>query len=1311
MPAIFTLIPVKKTLLLTLALLASAAATAQSVVTLGRGSYASYAPLSKSRSDAHGGDQSQYMQYRPLHITERPGQPIPTNDWWTDMIKDTQSYSGHLWSYPQYVQATSDGVDVVFPDYWIKDGTEMKPTTRLHIAGDDFAPACATADRWTDWTLEFVLAEPAASSTAEAAKSMRVTAAHGMPFTWIEMQGITPHITSGNILRQSPGRMAIALSGKDDTDTPHTAIYGIYFPTSATPVPDGGTLTLQPADDDADGVPYIVVALLGSVDDLDSFAPYALNVPRDTRVDWSYDAAAGHVSTKWSVEAEHLATGARGGDVLQGFIPHHYRDGATPRFPFTDTSYATPHGRLRLAAGHSFDIDYAFSGMLPYYAMPTDQGFDRSIMRQLLADYAAAGSFGGDTYWGGKGLTQMALYMTFAREMGETELFRQCRDRLKRALVDWLTWTPGEERMFFARNDRWGAMIGYDTSYDSETFNDHHFHYGYFTYAGALLALVDDDFRQNYGPMLREVAKDYANWQRDDTRYPLFRTFDPWAGHSFAGGMGDGNGNGQESSSEAMQSWGGLYLLGVALGDDDMRDAGLFGYVSEARATAEYWFDRHRDNIDYTKYHHPYNSNLTCHGVGWWNYFSGDQLWNAAIQWMPISPCLDYLSEDLDYARWDYETAWDLKSIGGWYDKNESGSLGDGSGLGNVVLSYLQRHDPQQAADVFDELWRRNLSTAKATDTGGITYFVTHSHLSYGDIDWSVSATVPTARAFRDAEGRYTLMAYNPADTEATVTFRRSTGEIIGSLTCAPRAMTVQGVASQAVTEITPVDTSDPDPRESIAMRNLALGRPCTISSYENAGTVAPNATDGRQDTRWGSQHKDGEWLYVDLGRQASIYSVRIHWEAAYASEYRLEVSDDAKTWRTPATTGDRITTSGGWDTALMGDIEGRYVRMTSLRRATQYGVSLYELEVYGHFADAAADEVVGVRISADADVLKQHRATQLTAEAYTVGGTWTPVSPTWTTTDGRVTTDGTFTPSVSGTASVTAQVGTLSVSHTFPVEEALVARSITLAPAAKSIVAGGQTDLGMVIKDQFGGPMDADGVTFDITPSTDGASVAIAADGSATFTATEVGTYSITAHYGTLTATTAIAVVDFTAVNLALGKPVAATSQQNNSARYVTDGNTTTRWESEWGVDPQDVTVNLRETYTIDRVVLLWEAAAAKTYEIQTSTDGKLWTTAGRYTIDKAGRHEHTFDPVKARFVRIHGTQRLMTAYGYSLYEMEVYGIDTRDLTAIGSVATDAAARAHHNGGATYNLGGQRVRRGATRGIVVDGGKKSLDR
>ena len=83
--------------------------------------------------------------------------------------------------------------------------------------------------------------------------------------------------------------------------------------------------------------------------------------------------------------------------------------------------------------------------------------------------------------------------------------------------------------------------MGFDCSYDSDTFNDHHFHYGYFVYASAVLCMLDEDFRNQYGPMAREVARDYANWVRgegnehgvsrnntDEVLEPWFRTLDPY---------------------------------------------------------------------------------------------------------------------------------------------------------------------------------------------------------------------------------------------------------------------------------------------------------------------------------------------------------------------------------------------------------------------------------------------------------------------------------------------------------------------------------------------------------------------------------------------------------------------------------------------------------------------------------------------------------------------------------------------------------------------------------------------------------------
>ena len=978
---------------------------AQEILREGDASYASYTPWSKARTfGADGkvvrrGDQSRIMQNRPLYLVDKKSFPLPTNDWWTDAL--VSRWTGNLWSYPAKVVIGASGVRVAFPTYWIDDGTEVKERSAVVVgAKDAFNPDATLVESWHDWDVEMVL--------RDGAKSMRTTLVHGSPFTWVEYSGVNvavaPENGPGEVVEKTAGGYVLKVG--DDH-------YGVW----------------------EDGRSYVVIGLLPSRADFSRLAPYATAIIRSTRVDWKYDEKTAELTTTWNVMTEDLTGKAKNPIALQGFQPHHLRR-TKPQFKTMDgISWLTPRGEQRIAAGNSLSIVYDFPGLLPCWAAPREgdsaaSPYRADLFRRLLADYAARGNFGGDTYWGGKGLFQMAGAMMAAREIGDAATFAKARERLRAQFEDWLTWTPGEDNFYFSYIPRWGGLVGENTSYDSDAFNDHHFHYGYFTWSGALLCLVDEDFKSRFGGMLKLIAKDYANWDRTDKRFPLFRTFDPWAGHSFAGGIGDGAGNGQESSSEAMQGWGGLYLLGLALGDDDMRDVGIFGYVSEARGTAEYWFDRDRKNIDYTKYTKPYNSNLTCHGVGWWTYFSGDPVWMHSIQWLPNSPALDYLSEDLKFAKWDYDTMWGSKHVSGW-----DGELGNAS-LGNVVLSYLQRSDPEQAAAIFDKLEREGRGVVKNADTGHLTYWATHSHLSWGELDFSVRADFPAARAFVK-DGKRTYMAWNAGNAPRKVRFFDGKGATLFTLDAAPGVLSVSGRARQAVPALPAWDeaavpkknVSAPASEEKLEVVSfsvgpkavelavghsfkltpsakdqfggampvkgvklvrkpsfcslkkggllfadaagegeltislggkeatmhvsakplsevdLARGRAARASSQENAGLGAENAVDGDPKTRWGSAHKDGEWIEVDLGDVYMVTRAVLVWENARATDYDIAVSADGETWTTAASVRGG---KGGTEKVDLKPTAAKKLRVKGLRRNTGYGISLFSLSVYG---------------------------------------------------------------------------------------------------------------------------------------------------------------------------------------------------------------------------------------------------------------------------------------------------------------------------------------------------------------------------
>ncbi|MEV7371580.1 glycosyl hydrolase family 8 [Streptomyces sp. NPDC090301] len=125
-------------------------------------------------------------------------------------------------------------------------------------------------------------------------------------------------------------------------------------------------------------------------------------------------------------------------------------------------------------------------------------------------------------------------------------------------------------------------------------------------------------------------------------------------------------------------------------------------------------------------------------------------------------------------------------------------------------------------------------------------------------------------------------------------------------------------------------------------------------------------------------------------------------------------------------------------------------------------------------------------------------------------------------------------------------------------------------------------------------------------------------------------------------------------------GKAVTASSVETSAfgPGLAVDGSAATRWASLEGVDPQWIRIDLGANHTISRVKLNWEDAYGKTYKIQTSADGSTWsdvysTTAGDGATDDLAVSG------SGRYVRMYGTGR-GTAYGYSLWEFEVYGAPT---------------------------------------------------
>ncbi|GJF31241.1 hypothetical protein KNE206_39410 [Kitasatospora sp. NE20-6] len=135
-----------------------------------------------------------------------------------------------------------------------------------------------------------------------------------------------------------------------------------------------------------------------------------------------------------------------------------------------------------------------------------------------------------------------------------------------------------------------------------------------------------------------------------------------------------------------------------------------------------------------------------------------------------------------------------------------------------------------------------------------------------------------------------------------------------------------------------------PAGRAQAAAALLSQGKPVTASSEENYGTTAANAVDGNTGTRWSSANTDPQWIQVDLGAVATVSQVVLNWESAYGKAYKIQLSTDGTAWTDAYST---TTGAGGTETLTVSG-SARYVRMNGTQRATGYGYSLWEFQVFG---------------------------------------------------------------------------------------------------------------------------------------------------------------------------------------------------------------------------------------------------------------------------------------------------------------------------------------------------------------------------
>ncbi|GLJ15533.1 hypothetical protein SUGI_0255110 [Cryptomeria japonica] len=265
------------------------------------------------------------------------------------------------------------------------------------------------------------------------------------------------------------------------------------------------------------------------------------------------------------------------------------------------------------------------------------------------------------SYFYGKEIARAARLALIAEETHSHSLIPRVREFLEQHITPWLDGTFKGNG--FVYDNKWGGLISRNGANNSTAdfgigvYNDHHYHFGYFCYAIAVLAKLDRNWAWRFKPQVYSIVKDFMTVNpAEELLYPRLRMFDLWKLHSWASGLTEfPNGRNQESTSEALNAYYSAALLGLVYEDTDLIGIGSTLAALEMRSAKAWW----HVPLNTTVYESEFVQENRVTGIVWANR-RVSELWFAPAEWrecrtgiqlLPILPITELLFSDVGYVK------------------------------------------------------------------------------------------------------------------------------------------------------------------------------------------------------------------------------------------------------------------------------------------------------------------------------------------------------------------------------------------------------------------------------------------------------------------------------------------------------------------------------------------------------------------------------------------------------------------------------------------------------------------------------------
>ena len=409
------------------------------------------------------------------------------------------------------------------------------------------------------------------------------------------------------------------------------------------------------------------------------------------------------------------------------------------------------------------------------------------------------------------------------------------------------------------------------------------------------------------------------------------------------------------------------------------------------------------------------------------------------------------------------------------------------------------------------------------------------------------------------------------------------------------------------------------------ASDSIALNKSVEASSTStnDPGNTKELVVDGNTSTRWSSlRNEDENWIMVDLGQYSEINAMSIQWESACSDDYDIQVSSDKNNWITvkdSMATGSSLLDEYNFDEPVY----GRYVRVSSHKsRTLKYGISIYEISVYGSYKD---EDIAANKNAFSSTIKDLNLPTHAIDNKANTSWISSAAGDQWIYVELK---------GIYKISSMQVDWG----NNYAPNYEIQISDDAQMWQTVKTIIdgQGGNENISDL------GNQEARYVRLKLNGSS-GSSY-------------QIIQWSV---YGELVEAENLE-------NIALNKTATASSVYNNvyTANRAIDGsfennggNDQSRWVSNRNSNDEYIQIDLEANYDLTGVKLYWEGNGAKKYQILVSEDGKTWQKVFLEENGQPGIANIPFnETVTARYVKMLGIE-CASKYGYSLWEFEVYG------------------------------------------------------